>query len=262
MTEEKYTIPAEPVYSGDIRKLQDSDPASATTTFNPLIQRLSENTHAVKMQVESLTEEGSAPWLPTAGGIVTGPLEVRGKITLSAGGDVFDIPYNSAVGYFRGLALYGDALALGNRNNHTEPISVYGIAAPKFPNSAANKEYVDNLFNQVAPILVKVGIDGQQGINETKYVKCYQIGENTFSINLSALNRVGTIYDVKMYPPDGYAFTGLYESSGVNLFCGFNTIYYGIIPSDGSYISFTERSSFIGDINSFSIIGSFTLEVA
>lgn len=45
--EEKYIIPASPEYSGDIRKLQDSDPASASVVFNPLIQRLIENIHYV-----------------------------------------------------------------------------------------------------------------------------------------------------------------------------------------------------------------------
>lgn len=48
MEEEKYIIPANPEYSEEIRKLQDSDPASASTVFNPLIERLIENTAAVR----------------------------------------------------------------------------------------------------------------------------------------------------------------------------------------------------------------------
>lgn len=43
--EEKYLIPKNPQYSEEIRKLQDSDPASASTVFNPLIERLIENIH-------------------------------------------------------------------------------------------------------------------------------------------------------------------------------------------------------------------------
>lgn len=48
MEEEKYIIPANLEYSEEIRKLQDSDPASASTVFNPLIERLIENITAVR----------------------------------------------------------------------------------------------------------------------------------------------------------------------------------------------------------------------
>ena len=43
--EEKYLVPENPQYSADIRKLQDSDPASASAVFNPLFQKLIENIH-------------------------------------------------------------------------------------------------------------------------------------------------------------------------------------------------------------------------
>ena len=43
-----YDIPENPVYNAEIRALQDSDPASASAVLNPLVQRLIENTHAVK----------------------------------------------------------------------------------------------------------------------------------------------------------------------------------------------------------------------
>ena len=111
-------------------------------------------------------------------------------------------------------------------------------------------------------ILVKVAIDGQQGMNETKYVKCYPVEENTFSINLSVLNRVGIGYTVRMYPPDGYAFTGLYESSGVNMFNDRSgDVYDGMLSGDGSYIEFVNHSGFFED-KLYRIVGSFTLEVA
>lgn len=45
---EYYNIPENPVYSEEIRRLKNSDPASADPTFNPLISRLIENTAAVK----------------------------------------------------------------------------------------------------------------------------------------------------------------------------------------------------------------------
>jgi len=43
-----YSIPENPVYHPEIRALQDSDEACASTVFNPLIQRLVSNIHAVK----------------------------------------------------------------------------------------------------------------------------------------------------------------------------------------------------------------------
>ena len=49
-----YDIPTNPTYDTSIRKLEDSDPASATSIFNPLIQQLINNTHAVKQSVDNL----------------------------------------------------------------------------------------------------------------------------------------------------------------------------------------------------------------
>ena len=52
MADEIYTIPEKPEYREQIRKLQDSDPASASGTFNPLIQRLVENAAAHQRRLE------------------------------------------------------------------------------------------------------------------------------------------------------------------------------------------------------------------
>lgn len=52
MADEIYTIPEKPEYREQIRKLQDSDPASASRTFNPLIQRLVENAAAHQRRLE------------------------------------------------------------------------------------------------------------------------------------------------------------------------------------------------------------------
>ncbi len=49
-----YDFPTNPTYSTAIRKLEDTDPASATSIFNPLIQQLITNTHAVKKSVDGL----------------------------------------------------------------------------------------------------------------------------------------------------------------------------------------------------------------
>lgn len=40
-----YEIPDNPEYSTEIRKLENSDPASAEKVFNPLFQTLINNTH-------------------------------------------------------------------------------------------------------------------------------------------------------------------------------------------------------------------------
>lgn len=53
MADTNYPIPEQPVYNPNIRALQDSDPARASTIFNPLFERLIENTHAVKKAAEA-----------------------------------------------------------------------------------------------------------------------------------------------------------------------------------------------------------------
>lgn len=52
-----YPIPENPVYNPEITQLQDTDPASATNTFNPLFQKLINNTHAVKKTADALKLE-------------------------------------------------------------------------------------------------------------------------------------------------------------------------------------------------------------
>lgn len=53
MAENNYPIPENPVFNMNIRALQDSDPASASTIFNPLIERLIENLCALKLLLDS-----------------------------------------------------------------------------------------------------------------------------------------------------------------------------------------------------------------
>lgn len=84
MAEEKYLIPASPQYSEDIRKLQDSDPASASTVFNPLIERLIENTAAVKRMLEHSVGQVDVT-IPAAGWIedTAGQYKLRLDVAVS-----------------------------------------------------------------------------------------------------------------------------------------------------------------------------------
>lgn len=90
--EEKYTIPAQPQYSESIRRLQDSDPASASQTFNPLFARLIENIASVKRQADQ-----------TAAATVNGK-PLSGGVSLTAG-DVGAVPVSRKI---NGKALSGD----------------------------------------------------------------------------------------------------------------------------------------------------------
>lgn len=49
-----YTIPENPQYTTEIRKLENTDPANAEAILNPLIETLIENTHAVKQKADSI----------------------------------------------------------------------------------------------------------------------------------------------------------------------------------------------------------------
>lgn len=60
MAEEKYVIPANPQYSENIRKLQDSDPADACQIFNPLFSRLIENIASIKRQADGTAAAASS----------------------------------------------------------------------------------------------------------------------------------------------------------------------------------------------------------
>lgn len=111
MADEYYPIPAEPQYQEQIRKLQNSDPASADGTFNPLISTLIENTAAVKKQADAartITGEG-APTTETVGHLgqhyfdtaagkeyVCTEVSEDGKITWRRAGatDASDLTYN------------------------------------------------------------------------------------------------------------------------------------------------------------------------
>lgn len=59
-----YTIPENPIYTVDIRKLERSDPASAEL-FNTLLQILIENTHAVKREADSAARLANARTIRT-----------------------------------------------------------------------------------------------------------------------------------------------------------------------------------------------------
>lgn len=52
MAEAIYDIPSAPAYDPRIRRLQNSDPANAETVFNPLVQALVNNLHALKQTTD------------------------------------------------------------------------------------------------------------------------------------------------------------------------------------------------------------------
>lgn len=56
MPDPTYIVPDNPTYNPEIRALQDSDPAKASTVFNPVLQQMIENTHAVKLAADALSE--------------------------------------------------------------------------------------------------------------------------------------------------------------------------------------------------------------
>lgn len=73
-----YPISANPVYTTNIRALQDTDPARASDIFNPLFMKILDNIHAIKLAADTLAgvtlsgivEKYSA--LPPADGLVNG----------------------------------------------------------------------------------------------------------------------------------------------------------------------------------------------
>ncbi len=56
MADSFYTLPEEPVYNTEIRKLQNSDPANAETVFNPLVQAILENIQYVRLRLDILAD--------------------------------------------------------------------------------------------------------------------------------------------------------------------------------------------------------------
>ena len=55
--EKKYPIPEAPEYDTEIRSLQNTDPANADEIFNPLIQKIIDNIHAVKLSNDTKARE-------------------------------------------------------------------------------------------------------------------------------------------------------------------------------------------------------------
>ena len=143
-------------------------------------------------------------------------------------------------------------------------VQLKGISSPVDDDSAANKQYVDNLFNQVAPVIVKVQLIDLGGSLFGSYnVKCYpaETGTASYSINFSVPpDRTGSLNYIKIIPPEQYAFTGLYQSSGIIAELGTDRQNFGIIQPDGT-VALVGFPSDYSD-KSWIITGTFTLEVA
>ncbi len=93
MPDEKYAIPENPEYRArQIRKLRDSDPASATQAFNPLVASMLESVDYLYQNRAPLDENGKVPEenLPVQGGLAaqdTAPENTRlGWIDTGSGG--------------------------------------------------------------------------------------------------------------------------------------------------------------------------------
>lgn len=129
---------------------------------------------------------------------------------------------------------------------------------------AASKTYVDTLFNRVAPVIVTVQVTRGSGSNATVQnynVKCYPVetGVSSYSINFSF--PAGIVSEVRVLPPEQYAFTGLYYSSGMLMeYRGEGTFTSGRIDNNGSVWFPISKPTYLDGI--FAITGSFTLEVA
>lgn len=145
-------------------------------------------------------------------------------------------------------------------------LAPFGCDTPSKSYHAANKAYVDELFNRVAPVIVTVQVTRGSGSNATVQnhnVKCYpaETGVSSYSINFSFTLAEGVSPSaVKVIPPEQYAFTGLYWSSGIILEYYPNGMAYGRVDLDGTVWFDSGSSSNIEGAST--ITGSFTLEVA
>lgn len=125
---------------------------------------------------------------------------------------------------------------------------------------AATKEYVDGRFHEVAPVLVGVELLMNGHTMKTYYVKAYPAETEipSYSLNFTIDNRYTAFSTVRIRPPEHYAFTGIYQSSGLNMYFTFtNSNMGGRINTDGTIV-FVPDSSYDGEMV---ITGSFILEV-
>ena len=114
MADTNYPIPEQPVYNPNIRALQDSDPARASTVFNPLFERLIENTHAVKKAADAAQAAAEAAGESAGGAIPAAQKGAPGGLAeLDGSGHVPSSQLPSYVddvvdGYYHGGAFYSD----------------------------------------------------------------------------------------------------------------------------------------------------------
>ena len=114
MADTNYPIPEQPVYNPNIRALQDSDPARASTVFNPLFERLIENTHAVKKAADAAQAAAEAAGEIAGGAIPAAQKGAPGGLAeLDGSGHVPSSQLPSYVddvvdGYYHEGAFYSD----------------------------------------------------------------------------------------------------------------------------------------------------------
>lgn len=147
MADPIYTMPGDPAYRTDIRKLQNSDPANAETIFNPLFQAVLENIHHLKVAqgtldyvpngekgrangVATLGSDGKIPTSqlqPTADSLNFGPDGTDGLWDRQGGVPTGTRPirYN---GYLRATRVYG--MYYSDAADYAEAYPVEGGALP------------------------------------------------------------------------------------------------------------------------------------
>ncbi|MDR1755245.1 MAG: H-type lectin domain-containing protein [Eubacterium sp.] len=116
-----YVIPDNPVYDREIRKLEDSDPASATQTFNPLFQKIINNIEAIRTAGDISGVNVTAPL--TGGG--TG-----GTVTVSHATQSIDIAANTAAKPAFGGSFTVVGSASGNATGHVTAIKQTSVTIP------------------------------------------------------------------------------------------------------------------------------------
>ena len=67
MAEQYYTVPNDPKYNENIRRIQNSDPVNADEIINPVIAALMENTAAVKKTANAAQSAAAAAQTAASG---------------------------------------------------------------------------------------------------------------------------------------------------------------------------------------------------
>lgn len=167
-------------------------------------------------------------------------------------GFVYDGTYWVMINGTTATTTYCGVTKLDNTPNSSYADRAATASVLKEVSQVANSAY--SMAQAANPIVVQV-----QNSSGSWYVKCYPIMENVYSISFSVPEGRQTA-DYAIHPPTGYAFTGLYSSSGVSIYMRDATMTVtkidGIIRDNDIIFYGTSATS------GHEISGTFTLEVA